>query len=58
MEKPQNIGDFQREIVTQLAELSRLLGIMSSDDTTVQQAREAHLKLSVLIGKALDISMP
>ena len=58
MEKPQDTGDLNREIVTQIAELSRLLGMMPSDDTTVQQAREAHLKLSVLIGKTLDISMP
>ena len=58
MEKPQDTGDLNREIVTQIAELSRLLGMMPSDDTTVQQAREAHLKLSVLIGKTLDIPIP
>ena len=58
MEKPQDTGDLNRGIVTQIAELSRLLGMMPSDDTTVQQAREAHLKLSVLIGKTLDIPMP
>ncbi len=58
MEQPQNADDLTREIVTQIAELSKLLGMMSSDDTTVQKAREAHLKLSVLVGKALDIPMP
>ena len=58
MEKPQDTGDLNREIVTQIAELSRLLGMMPSDDSTVQQAREAHLKLSVLIGKTIDIPMP
>ena len=58
MEQPQSTDDLKREIVTQIAELSKLLGIMSSDDTTVQKAREAHLKLSVLVGKALDIPMP
>ena len=58
MEQPQSADDLTREIVTQIAELSKLLGIMSSDDTTVQKAREAHLKLSVLVGKALDIPMP
>jgi len=58
MEQPQSADDLKREIVTQIAELSKLLGIMSSDDTTVQKAREAHLKLSVLVGKALDIPMP
>jgi hypothetical protein len=54
----QSADDLKREIVTQIAELSKLLGMMSSDDTTVQKAREAHLKLSVLVGKALDIPMP
>jgi hypothetical protein len=58
MEKPQNTDDLKREIVAQIAELSRLLGMMPGDDTTVQQAREAHLKLSILIGRALDIPMP
>ena len=58
MEQPQDADGLKREIVTQIAELSRLLGMMSGDDTTVQQAREAHLKLSVLIGRTLDIPMP
>ena len=58
MEQPQSADDLKREIVTQIAELSRLLGMMSSDDITVQKAREAHLELSVLIGKALNIQMP
>ena len=58
MEQPQSADDLKREIVTQIAELSKLLGMMSSDDTTVQKAREAHLKLSVLVGKTLDIPMP
>ena len=58
MEQPQSADDLTRDIVKQIAELSKLLGMMSSDDTTVQQAREAHLKLSVLVGKALDIPMP
>ena len=58
MEQPQSIDDLKGKIVTQIAELSRLLGMMSSDDNTVQKAREAHLELSVLIGKALNIQMP
>jgi len=58
MERAQSTDDLKREIVKQIAELSKLLGMMSSDDTTVQKAREAHLKLSVLIGKTLDIPMP
>lgn len=58
MEQPQTTGDLKREIVKQIAELSSLLGKMSSDDITVKKAREAHLQLSVLVGKALDIPMP
>ena len=58
MEQPQNIEDLKKEIIIQIAELSRLLGMMPGDDITVQKAEEAHLKLSVLIGKALDIQLP
>jgi len=58
MEQPQSADDLTREIVTQIAELSKLLGMMSSDDILVQKAREAHLELSVLVGKALQIPMP
>jgi hypothetical protein len=58
MEQPQSTDDLKREIVTRIAELSRLLGMMSGDDTTVQKAREAHLQLSVLVGRALNIPMP
>jgi len=58
MEQPQRADNLKTEIVTQIAELSKLLGMMSTGDITVQKAREAHLKLSVLVGKALDIPMP
>ncbi len=58
MEQQNNADDLKREIVTQIAELSKLLGMMSSDDTTVQKAREAHLRLSVIIAKILEIQMP
>ena len=58
MEQPQSTEDMKREIVTQIAEMSRLLGTMSNDDPNVQKAREAHLQLSVLVGRALDIPMP
>ena len=57
-EQQQNTEDLKREIITQIAELSRLLGMMPSDDITVQKAVEAHLRLSVLIGKALNIKLP
>ena len=58
MEQPQSDERLRTEILTQIAELSKLLGMMSSDDIVVQKAIQAHLKLSVLIGKALQIPMP
>lgn len=58
MEQPQSADNLRTEILTQIAELSKLLGMMSSDDIVVQKARQAHLKLSVLVGKALQIPMP
>ncbi len=58
MEQPQSDERMRTDILTQIAELSKLLGMMSSDDIVVQKAIQAHLKLSVLIGKALQIPMP
>jgi len=57
MAQPQNIEDLKREIVVQIADLSRLLGMMPNDDTTVIDARSSFLKLSVLISQALDIDL-
>ena len=58
IEQSQNIEDLRRDIVVQIAELSRLLGMISSDDATVRDARDSFLKLSILISKALDIELP
>ena len=58
MEQPQSDENLRTEILTQNAELSKLLGMMSSDDILVQKAIQAHLRLSVLVGKALQIPMP
>ena len=58
MEQPQNIEDLKQEIIAQLADLSRLLGMIPSDDITVHEARNSFLKLSVLISQALDIKLP
>ena len=58
MEQPQGDENLRTEILTQIAKLSKLLGMMSNDDVVVQKARQAHLELSVLIGKALQIPMP
>ena len=58
MEQPQNIEDLKKEIIAQIADLSRLLGMIPSDDTTVSDARTSFLKLSILISQALDIKLP
>ena len=70
MGEPKNI---RTEIMEQIADLSKLLGMIPSDDTiTVNEpvthnsielskwfsdARNSFLKLSVLIGKALDLNL-
>jgi hypothetical protein len=56
-EPPRDIEDLKREIVVQIADLSRLLGEIPNDDTTVSDARTSFLKLSVLISRALDIDL-
>ena len=38
MEQPQNIEDLKKEIIAQIADLSRLLGMIPSDDITVSDA--------------------
>ena len=55
--QPQNIKDLKREIVAQIADLSRLLGMIPSDDATVSEARTSFLKLSTLIDRALDLKL-
>ncbi|UCH84665.1 MAG: hypothetical protein JSW50_02945 [Candidatus Latescibacterota bacterium] len=57
MTVPENIEDLRREIQVQLADISRLLEMMSNDDDIVHQARTSFLKLSVLVGRALDLEI-
>ena len=57
MRVPENIEDLRRKIRHQLADMSRLLEMMSDDDDVVPEARTCFLKLSVLIGRALDIEL-
>ena len=58
MEQLQNIEDLRQEIIVQIADLSRLLGMIPGNDVTVSDARASFLKLSILISKALDIKLP
>jgi len=73
MKEPQDMEDRKIKIAEQIAVLSRLLGMIPSDDTIelsepmtdhsmalsewLNDARNSFLKLSVLIGKELDIQL-
>ena len=57
MKVPENIEELRRNIQVQLADMSRLLEMMSNDDAVVREARTSFLKLSVLVGRALDIEL-
>ena len=57
MEQKQNIEGLKREIVGQIADLSRLLGKIPGDDVTVSDARNSFLKLSLLLNKSLDLNL-
>ena len=71
-ESPQKSED-KTKIIGQIADLSKLLGMIPSDDTIIiiepvthksmeiskwfSDARNSFLKLSTLIGKALDLNL-
>ena len=56
MEQPQNAKGVKVQIVEEIGNLSRALNqIRGQDDEAVKEAHEAFLKLSILIGEALDI---
>ena len=73
MKEPQDIEDRKMKIAEQIAALSRLLGMIPSNDIIqliepmtdhsmalsewLNEARDSFLKLSVLIGKELDIQL-
>ncbi len=73
MNELKNIRGDKTEIIEQIADLSKLLGMIPSDDTiTVNEpvthssmelskwfsdARNSFLKLSILIDKALDLNL-
>ena len=66
--------DIRTEIIEQLSDLSKLLGMIPADDTTTvkepgsqnaielsewfSDTRNSFFKLSVLISKALDLNLP
>ena len=58
MEHSAESDSLKQEIVVQIADLSRLLGMIPGTDRTVDEARSSFLKLSVLVGQALDLKLP
>ena len=55
-EQPRSVKGTKVRIVEEIANLSRALNqIKSQDDEAVKEAHEAFLKLSILVGEALDI---
>jgi hypothetical protein len=72
-ETQESVEDQKLKIAAQIADLSRLLGMIPSDDTIevhepkthnsmalsewLSVTRNSFLRLSVLIGKALDIQL-
>jgi hypothetical protein len=57
MKVPENIDELRRNIQVQLADMSRLLAMMNNDDDVVKETRTSFLKLSAMIGRALDIEL-
>jgi predicted transcriptional regulator len=57
MKVPENIDELRRNIQIQLADMSRSLEKMNNDDVVVREARTSFLKLSALVGRALDIEL-
>ena len=57
MEQPKNVEDLKRQIIKQIGDLSRLLGMIPSEDITVKDARDSFLKLSILVDRALNLNL-
>ena len=57
MEQPRNIEALKRQIVVQIADLSRLLGMTPSEEM-IAEARDSFLKLALLLNEALDLKLP
>ena len=57
MKQHQDIEDLKKKIIEQIADLSRLLGMIPGEDITVSEARGSFLKLSILIDQALDLKL-
>ena len=57
MEPPPDNKEMKFQIVAEIGNLSRLLGQIPGDDKTIHQARESFLRLSIMIGQALDLKL-
>ena len=54
-EQPESVKGIKVRIVEEIGNLSSALGQIKVKSKAVDEARESLLKLSILIGKALDI---
>ena len=59
MKPSQSIEDLRVEIQGQIAKMANLLGTMAKDrpDPMVDEIRKTFLRLSTLVGRALDIRL-
>ena len=58
MEEPRGSNkELRRQVVTEISNMSRLLGQITNDDRTVQEARDSFLRLSMLVDQALDLKL-
>ena len=58
MEQPQSGNEeLKLQIVTEIGNMSRLLGQIPNDDKIVHEARNSFLRLSILIDQALDLRL-
>lgn len=55
--RPEEMEELKSRIVKQIADLSRLLGEIPGDHQSIKDARDSFLKLSVLVGRALELDL-
>jgi hypothetical protein len=74
MDEPPQKSTDKKEIITQIGDLSKLLGMIPSDDTVMinepvtqnsmelskwfDDTRKSFLRLSILLDRALDLNLP
>lgn len=57
MEQPPDIKEIKFQVIAEIGNLSRLLGQLPGDDEIIKQARESFLRLSIMVGQALNLNL-